>query len=134
MSRHLSDTAMVVWSLDVQSGRWLVVDEGNAKDMLEGAARRERTRIALGLSGAYIALPRGQEPTTAEAYPPKDPTLPKGDPAPLAPGDALEKIRKLVLAVPSGDAFDGNDQELRILRAALDQILLVSDQALGLTS
>lgn len=52
-----------VWSLDPQSGRWVVVDEGSPPVAKASARSHQETADRLGIEGAeYRALPPGREP------------------------------------------------------------------------
>lgn len=57
-----------VWSLDPQSGRWMVVDEGRESAARASAERKMGLAWKHAMIGAvYVALPPGEEPT-AEHY------------------------------------------------------------------
>lgn len=52
-----------VWSLDPQSGRWVVVDAARELEARDGAASRMKTARKYGVVGAaYVALPPGETP------------------------------------------------------------------------
>lgn len=56
-----------VWSKDPSRPVWMVVDSGSERDSIEGAERRQKAALRLGVSDAkFLALPAGKEPPAEE--------------------------------------------------------------------